>query len=234
MAPLGVDERLTKRIKLVGSPVHPVIKRGSGKPYPGIRVHLHLTVFGNMVDELVDKRSGLEVGPYMSPAKHRDGADACRMTGEGALLSPFFLRTGRSTHSTHTRAGLRCRMRSTFLPMMSYRVRPMPWGYSVRHSPDVRHTDNVRARRGAPFHRLFADFPHRGGYGGLLGLGRLVEERVEEDRTLHDTLVAPASPEQVLEIGYPLGHAPDIGLEFLICRSSFHAIKILIFSEIDS
>ena len=73
MAPLGVDERLTKRIKLVGSPVHPVIERGSGKPYLGIRVHLHLTVFGNMVDELVDKRSGLEVGPYMSSAKHQDG-----------------------------------------------------------------------------------------------------------------------------------------------------------------
>ena len=85
MAPLGVDERLTKRIKLVGSPVHPVVGRGSRKPYPGIRVHLHLTVFGNMVDELVDKRSGLEVGPYMSSAKHPIHGPGC---GAGCAPRP--------------------------------------------------------------------------------------------------------------------------------------------------
>ena len=59
-------------------------------------------------------------------------------------------------------------------------------------------------------------------------VGRPVEERIEQGRPPGGTLVALPAPKQAFKVG----HAPDLSLEFFICRSSFHIIKILIISEI--
>ena len=233
-----VDEGLVERVQLACGTVYPVVERRCGELYPGLGVHLHLTVLGDMVYELVGKHPGKEVGGHMPAANHRHRGGSLNDCRRGEVLFPFLAQHG-AFHALHpyTRRVAVQDTRHVAADNVIFRhVHALG-----EFRPPLFRKSRIQVAFGAfgilcgtrpPLFRLLLDFLRGIGHGLFLGIDRLVKERVKQGGALGDPLVSFAAPKQAFEVGYPFGHALHFGLKFFVCRLPFHTIKLLIISEI--